>query len=994
MDVSILDEDSRKAMVQLSEHTADPRAVVHHIQDMLNHPEPDVVQRLISCLTHPIFRRRLVLVFGNTPYLSNVIRRWPEFLPKVDEKPDLLLENQQLKEKMLQTDRWDEAARLLRHHKMKWYFYIGSRDLTGEASLNEVVHTLSELADGTLEAGFCWLDKKLSSRFGQPMILLNNQPVRAGFVIIGMGKLGAHELNFSSDVDLIYLFDSGDGEVEKSCSLSIKAYYNRLGRDLIRLLGESTSDGQVFRIDLRLRPEGESGDLSLSCRSAELYYESWGRTWERAAMIKARPVAGDISLGNRFIKSLRPFVFRRYLDFAALDAIREMKRKIDRKITLAQDYHRNVKLGYGGIREIEFFVQSQQLIHGGKNPDLRHRSTLKIVDNLYTFGWLEKENALFLKEAYRFLRTLEHRLQIKDNQQLHSIPEESEAFEQLAKRMNYSNGSTLRNRLTQMTDGVHAIYQGLFYEAGQTLQTDNDSIIETLLECEPGEKVCLELLSQAGFNDPEQAGNLMGILRDGPRRSGLTELACGWYKRIAVPLLQEILQAPDQDMAIHHAETFLTALGHRVNYLALLLENPPVLKLLVRLFGASPLLSKYFVKHPELMDQLVTRDFFQHYRNHQTLSKDLSRLLEDQDNQEERFDIIRNFKNSESLRLGIRDLSGVAELTEVMSGLSILADVILLQVMQESLLEMEKRFGVPRWSDGEKIHRAPFVIVAMGKLGGKELNYSSDLDLIFIHGGQGDEQWTDGKRSLSNSQFFTRLGQKIITGITTLTRSGKLYELDMRLRPSGNSGALVISEKTFIKYQKNEAWVWEHQALSRARIVAGDSKLAKSLQHQIRQIVLESKDPETIRSEVFNMRQRMYEEKKPKPDWIDIKQSRGGIVDIEFLAQFFILAYAHHHPDIVHTNTTRALQAFKNVGLLDLNQCTLLEEAYGFFRLVENRLRLLHDRSENAIGPDPIIKEQLRRLCNLPENSDIVSILTEYFNSVFPIIQKFLDNPI
>lgn len=978
-----LPEDVHRALLEQADATADPQAAFHTIQAFAQNA-PDVWPHLRHALDDPVSRRRLIGALGNSPYLTHVLRRWPEVLSVLGGPlPNIPHENRQVMQKIAETTTWHEVARLLRAHKHRCFFQIGCMDLSGEASLLEVVRAISDLADGCLEAGYRWLDHRLAARHGRPMVYdKGGEAVPARFAILGMGKLGARELNFSSDVDLIYLFDAGQGEVEGACALPLKGYFNRLGRDLIRLLGESTAEGLVFRIDLRLRPEGESADLSLSLHAAELYYESWGQTWERSAMIKARPVAADRALGETFLACLQPFIYRRYLDFGALDAIREMKHKIDRKMAAAADYHRNLKLGYGGIREIEFFVQSQQLIHGGKDPSLRHRETLTTLANLHAAGWLKHETSGFLDHAYRFLRMLEHRLQIQHDQQVHSIPEDPVAFEQLSKRAGMAHGAQLRQRLTEITSRVHAIYHDLFFEAKETHQASHNPVVERLLACEPEMTTCKTLLQQAGFQNPAQADRALQVVRDGPVGRYLTEWMRGWYRRAAGPLLHAICQAPNQDMALAHTETFLTSLGHRVSYLALLLENPAVLQLLVRLFGSSVLLSRYFIKHPELMDRLVTQGFFQHYRNRGALTTDLANLLEEVKDAEERFNLIREFKHGETLRLGVRDLSRVAELTEVMAGLSALADVILARVLKDALKELEKRHGSPN---------VPFVMVAMGKLGGRELNYESDLDLIFLHGGSSvEEQWTDGKNPLSITLFFTRLGQRIITSITTLTRAGKLYELDMRLRPSGNSGALVTSVEAFLRYQKHDAWVWEHQALTRARVVAGDPVLADQLHQAMRLIVRQVRDTDALRQEVRHMRQRMFEEKKPDHGWVDIKQSRGGIVDIEFLTQFFLLAFSHHYPDIVHVNTAKALRACCEAGLLDGDAYATLEDAYGFFRLVENRLRLLHGRSENRIGPDPVVREQLRRLCDLPEERGVVTVLEAHFQRAFAIVRHFL----
>jgi glutamate-ammonia-ligase adenylyltransferase len=472
----------------------------------------------------------------------------------------------------------------------------------------------------------------------------------------------------------------------------------------------------------------------------------------------------------------------------------------------------------------------------------------------------------------------------------------------------------------------------------------------------------------------------MEMLREGPRRE-MTEPTRRWYKRIGTPWLGEILSAPDPDMALRHVESFLNGLGHRVSYLALLLENPPVLKLLTRLFGSSVLLSQFFMRHPELMDHLVARDFFQHYRNRAEMAHDLERILSDEPVREHRINIMREFKNSETLRMGVRDLSQAAEPPEVMAGLSSLAEVILARIMEDARLELVERHGEPG---------LPFVIVAMGKLGGRELNYASDLDLIFLHGDPGEIVQTDGSVPLGIGPFFSRLGQRIINSITTLTRTGKLYELDMRLRPSGNSGALVSALSTFLHYQREEAWTWEHQALTRARVVAGDPELAEQVRLGIHDILCRRRVVDEVRHEVAHMRERMLGEKTPPAGWIDIKQSRGGIVDIEFMSQFLLLSFAADHPSIVQSNTARALRACHQAGLISTAEHNTLEEVYSFLRLVENRLRLLHGRSENRIGPSPVVREQLRRLCDLPEGEDVVVKLQSFMDRSLSIVLSYL----
>ncbi|MBF0382271.1 MAG: bifunctional [glutamate--ammonia ligase]-adenylyl-L-tyrosine phosphorylase/[glutamate--ammonia-ligase] adenylyltransferase [Magnetococcales bacterium] len=989
-----LDEECKKAVYELANKTAHPTDVTKQIEQFCNShsDKPEHLSRLAKMLATEVYRKRLVFAFGNSPFLSQLIQKWPEFLEEPTKENPLVPSKEQLVDKILSSAfSRKEADCIIRLTKQRAYLGIGMRDLTKEATLLETVQSLSDLAESCLEAAYQWLDRWLSKQYGHPIISVPDQPDRpAKFTILGMGKLGGRELNFSSDIDLIYLYDDDSGMTDGSRSIPIKKYYSLLGRELIQFLGKSTAEGRAFRVDLRLRPEGESGDLAISTRSAEVYYESWGQTWERSAMIKARPVAGDIAVGEEFLKNIRPFVFRRFLDFAALDAIREMKRKIDRKLTAAQDYQRNVKLGYGGIREIEFFVQCQQLIHGGKIVELRNKETLVILQRLVEHDLLDRENATFLTEAYEFLRVVEHRLQIEWEKQTHSLPEDPGKFERVAKRAGFTTAKELKDKLTYYTDGVQKIYSNLFFDGEQNTSLAPDNNLTTLLNCNLESESARECLQKAGFQNLEHTKKLINILNEGPRGMALTEHDRQWYEKITVPLLGEILHAPDQDLALQHSESFLSRLGHRVSYLAMLVENPAILKLLVKLFGTSPLLSRFLIQHPELMDRLSFAGFFTKTVNKGELTSSLKELLQQSEDQESRFNSLREFKNTESLRLGIGDLSGTVELQEVMSGLSNLADVVLTQVLHDAWQELAQRHGNPFWEDEKGIHQAPFAIIAMGKLGGGELNYSSDLDLIFIHGGSGDNQMTDGSKPISNTIFFSRLGQRVITAISVMTESGKLYELDMRLRPSGQSGPLVTSLDSFINYQKKDAWVWEHQALTRARAVAGNHEFIQELNYTIKNIICQSRDINNLRKEVVEMRERMYKEKQPAKDYIDIKQSRGGIVDVEFLVQFLILAHAANTQKILQKNASKAIHSFRLTGLLDGDDCTVLEEAYYFYRLVENRLRLLHDQSINSIGPDIRVQRQLQRLCGLSEDENIISAINSRFAAVYPIYNKIL----
>ena len=992
-----LDADFIASLKQEALATAEPQRVERWLDDFFQRSASNQNQReRLRFWLRPAHKDKgLLTVLGNSPFLAHLCKKWPEFLDEHPGPKDYCVPSpMDLTKKILSCESWDAAATFLRKIKQEAYFIIGFKDLSGSASFEETVHALSDLAQSCLEAGYQWLDRTLSQRHGTPMIDVGHGLQRSRFVILGMGKLGARELNFSSDIDLIYLYEDDRGQTDGSAKLPIKSYYNRLGQDLIRLLSQTTGDGMVFRLDLRLRPEGETGDLTLSRRSAEIYYESWGQTWERSAMIKARPVAGDLNLGTEFLKNIEPFIFRRYLDFTALDAIREMKLKIDRKISRVADYNRNVKLGYGGIREIEFFVQSQQLIHGGKHPQLRHSQTLASLNHLAEHGLLAEETAKALAEAYLFLRTVEHRLQIELERQTHSLPEDPEAYEKVAKRMGFARRDELHEHLTRITHQVHGVYESLFFDGKPEKELQQDGgvaqkLLQSALHSPEGQR----LIQECGFTHPESASECIRVIRDGPRGIALTEHDRLWYGRVALVLLKGILQAPDPDLALHHMGDFLKALGHRVSYLAMLYENTALLNLLLRLFGTSGLLSHFLIRNPYLLDQMIAADFLADPGGKNELGLMLAQRLQQVGHAEDRFDAIRIFKNVEMLRIGIRDLSGLADSTETMFRISILAEIILEQIIKDAMTELVERHGEPQCTVASGQKRVPFAIIALGKLGGRELNYSSDLDLIFIHGGAGEQQWTNGSKSLSNETFFARLGQKIIFHITTLTRNGLLYELDMRLRPSGQSGPLVTSLEAFTHYHRHESWLWEHQALTRARFVAGDAELGASIQGVIRDIVSQPRQEAKVFAEVGEMRERIFKEKGPSGDGLDIKQSRGGIVDIEFFVQALVLAHGAKHPTILQSHCSRALHALGKANLLPGDTWKILQDAYSFFRLVENRLRLLHNRAQNRINTNPVELDRLAKLCDLADGAELKARLHETMIQVSNIVQSFFHPP-
>ncbi|MEO5364918.1 MAG: bifunctional [glutamate--ammonia ligase]-adenylyl-L-tyrosine phosphorylase/[glutamate--ammonia-ligase] adenylyltransferase [Magnetococcus sp. WYHC-3] len=988
-----------QALQEVVASTARPDTVWPWLEEFLHISVPEgeaaPARWLPELLADAQWGPRLVRGLGHSGFVARVARRWPDFLF------DLYRHGIQRPAQWYQPaldqglaavgDSSEGAQRVLRHIKQREYLRLCLLDFNGEMPVMQVTEALTALAEATLEGALSQCRRRLVARHGTPMLEAEASPPRpCAFVVLGMGKLGGRELNFSSDVDLIFLHEGDSGSTDGSRSISLKQFHVQLGRDLIQMIQTPTGDGFVFRVDMRLRPEGESGELSLSLGSAELYYEAFGRTWERAAMIKARPVAGDRELGERFLQRIRPFIYRRYLDFAALDAIHDMKRRIDDKVTRAEDYDRNVKLGRGGIREIEFIVQSMQLVHGGRREGLRCRPTLEALDHLVELGMVEASVRDRLRQAYLFLRTLEHRLQMAEEHQTHSLPAEAEERERVARRMGRGDWSTLEAEFRSQTDAVHLPYRNLFAQRRHAAESQHP-LVRRLLAHAPHHPEVLEALGELGLAQHDAAVELLRLLREGPALPGLPEGALQWYHKLAPGLLEEWISAPDPALAGAGCVSFLNRVGSRTHYLALLVENPPVLGLLMRLFGSSPYLSHFLNNHPELLDDLITHDLRVPFRDRGALGRELAQRMEQCPDEECRIFVLSDFKNREMLRLGVRDLAGLAEPQEVMAGLSALADVMLTQVMATALGDMEERHGSPRWTDASgQRHQAGFAIVAMGKLGGGEINYASDLDLLFVHGSAGDDQVTDGAHPLPNAQFFGRLGQRIVSRLSTFTKAGRLYELDMRLRPSGNSGPLVTSFEAFCHYQRHEAWTWEHQALTRARVVVGDADLSRRIREEIHAVLTRPRDRVALQNEVRDMRLRMFREKQPAPGTLDIKQGRGGIVDVEFLSQYLILAHAGDHPRLLQRHTGVALLTAADLGLLPRDEAEDLEEAYGFYRLVENRLRLIHGSPVNRIDDNPILLRQLARLCALPAHLGIHQALGERMERVYPVYCRLL----
>lgn len=841
-------------------------------------------------------------------------------------------------------------CKALRVYRQKEYLRIGARDLLGLSPVEEITRELSDLAAASLDSAVEFALSELKKVYGRPVCSGEDGPVKeAEFTVIGMGKLGGKELNFSSDIDIIYIYSSDRGETEgiagnEASRISLHAFFVKLSTMVNRLIGSVTEDGMVFRIDLDLRPEGRGGDMANSLRSAEIYYESWGQSWERAAMIKARAVAGSMALGEAFLTMIRPFVFRKYLDFTALEEIKSMKERIDLSLLRKNAEAIDVKLGAGGIREIEFFCQALQLIHGGRDLDIREKNTLKTIDRLLAKGYIKEDEALGLNQGYVFLRNLEHRIQIVEGRQTQAMPARAEELERLARMMGFKDtagklaSGLFLDAYRKTTASVHEVYRSLFYRAGG--KEEPEEVLE-LFSADITAEEAEARLERLGFKDPSTAWKNLSLLKTRPPFVRLSAKARMLLQRLAPGFVSLAAASPDPDRALAHLERFISSVGARTAFYSLLAENPPVCEELVRLFGTSVFLSRELIERPESLDMLLSKELALPYKRMAGFFDEFAEGLKRAEDYEERLDLLRRIKGLEIFRIGINGILGNLSTRQISAQITFLAEATLDTALKVSCQELARTHGEPRG--------ARFSVIGLGKLGGKELIYGSDLDIIFVYedGGAGS---TDGGRPISNQEFFIKLAQRTISALTLRTREGFAFNVDTRLRPSGGAGALVISKDALLKYHMEKTQVWERQAFTKARPVAGDLALGFDALKTLDDILYSKPLTPGNADEMLRIRKRMeLEIAKEGPDRYNVKTGRGGLVDIEFLAQALQLKYGGEKRGLRTLYTLKALLRLFKEGLLPEDEYLFLKEAYLFYRLLEMQLRIVHDRPEGYL---------------------------------------------
>ncbi|MBN1007946.1 bifunctional [glutamate--ammonia ligase]-adenylyl-L-tyrosine phosphorylase/[glutamate--ammonia-ligase] adenylyltransferase [Amphritea pacifica] len=922
-------------------------------------------------------QQALIRVLAGSDYVADQLSRHPRLLDDLSGSGDLFSAypantyQQRLERRLAEVDSEEQLHSVLRQFRQREMVRIIWRDLTRATDMRGTTADLSALADACIDQTLTWLYDDCCSKWGTPHSTpADGSPAQPQkLVVLGMGKLGAYELNLSSDIDLIFAYPEKGMTEGGRRVLANQDFFSRLGQKLIQALDSITADGFVFRTDMRLRPYGASGPLVCSFPAMEEYYQNQGRDWERYAMIKARVVGGDQCAGAELLQMLRPFVYRKYIDFSAFDSLRSMKEMINKEVR-RKGLHGNVKLGAGGIREVEFVAQAFQLIRGGRDPRLQQRELLNILPLLPETVGIPETAANELIEAYTFLRNTEHAIQAVADRQTQELPADQVGQARIAYSMGFDHWDSFlaelerqRDRVTRHFADVIAPTEAAPHSAGQAsdwLQLWNSEFDEA-----EGES----FFARHGLDDPQQARKAFNNLKSS--RSVQVMQAVGYQRLQAVlpKLMDEVVAVENSAETLERVLLLIQAVIRRSSYLVLLAENPGAMRQLVRLCSASAWFSETLARQPVLLDELIDQRSLYSPPSKEALQSDLRQQLLriPQEDEEQLMDTLRYFKSAHVLIVAASDITGVLPLMKVSDYLTWLAEVILEEVLEIAWRQLTEKHGVPLKASGVSCD-PDFIIVGYGKLGGIELSYGSDLDLVFVHDADAS-LFTPGHKPIANTVFFTRLGQKIIHILNTFTTGGHLYEVDMRLRPSGNSGLLVSSLKAFSEYQQKEAWTWEHQALVRARVIAGSESLRQRFEQVRAEVLSQPREQGELTDEVVKMREKMREHlgtaEKDAQALFNLKQDRGGIVDIEFIVQYSALAHSHRYPQLIeYTDNIRILDAMEQVGVIPADDAETLREAYKKYRSVGHR-QVLQNRS-GPVSPDELedCREAVIRIWN------------------------------
>ena len=912
-------------------------------------------------------RRLLDAIFGNSPFLTQCTAADPGFARELlTHGPDHAFARtmKELEAVRRQPIDGDRLGRLLRVTRRRAALTVAVADIASTWPLDRITRALSDFAEAALGCAAAHVLREAAAAGAFTLIDADEPERGSGLVILGMGKLGAHELNYSSDVDLIVLYDHEIIHSDRPDELQNQVV--RLTRNLVRLIDSRTADGYVLRTDLRLRPDPGATPLAVSVLAAETYYESLGQNWERAAMIKARPVAGDRQAGIEFLDRLRPYIWRKNLDFAAIQDIHSIKRQINahRGGSEIAVHGHNVKLGRGGIREIEFFAQTQQLIWGGREPTLRQANTIEALRALASAGRIADSTAEDLIGSYHFLRRVEHRLQMIDDEQTHTLPRDAEKVRELAVFLGYAGSEPFAADLLFHLRRVETHYAHLFEDApslsapggvtGNLVFTGGDPDPETI-----------RTIKSIGFGNPKAVDDAVRGWHHGRYRAIRTARARELLTELTPALLTTLAATPVPDDAFIRFDRFLSRLPAGVQLFAMFHSNRHLLALVAEIIGNAPRLAEHLSGRPSVLDSVLTADFFDPPPGPEELDEELDRLLARATGFEDVLDTARRWANDRKFQVGVQSLRRHLPPAGAAEALSNIADTALGRLLPRVESEFALKHG--------RFTGAGMAIIAMGKLGGRETTPASDLDLMFIYTAPAGTDASDGPRALSPAQYFARLSQRLINAVAAHTNEGRLYEVDMRLRPSGNAGPLASSFEAFVQYHDEAAWTWEHMALTRARVIAGPGELCSRINAVIADVLTRPRDPDKLLADVASMRARMDTEHHTEFIW-EVKHLRGGLVDVEFIAQYLQLRHAHAKPDITAANTLAALERLHQVGALDPAVAGDLIEALELWQGIQAMLHLTIEGRLRREGEADIPQGLREALARVGGASDLATL--------------------
>ena len=921
------------------------------------------IRRLMA--DHPMLRRLLEALADGSPYLWDLVCASPEriaaFLENDPERCFERILGDAERAVALATDE-REVMRVLRSMKADGALLIALCDLGGVWPVMRLVELQTRLAETAVAAAVDYLLADARRRGKLKLSEPGNAACGTGYIVLALGKMGGNELNYSSDIDLIVFYDPA----AVAPGIEPAALYVRITRSLVKLLQERTPDGYVFRIDLRLRPDPASTQIAISTAAAIDYYESRGQNWERAALIKARPCAGDRAAGDRLLAELAPFIWRKYLDFASVADIHAMKRQIHAyrgHDEIAVEGH-NIKLGRGGIREIEFFVQTQQLIAGGRHPQLRAKATLRTLDALREGGWIDAQAHAELGSAYHFLRAIENRLQMVLDEQTHSLPADRKGVDRFARFAGYSGHDEFAEALLAHLRNVQRHYANLFEHA----RSGGSHQPALIFSPEADNRETLDRLSAMGFRQPPEVSALVRRWRTPAYDALKGAFAREQLHQIIPELLHQFAGSANPDEAVIAFDRFLAALHGGGRLLSLLRQHPDLIALIGLVLGSAPRLADSLAQFPEVMDAVIDPSFFGALPEQSELGAALERSLSQAGSYEEFLDRIRIFAQEQMFLIGIRILSGTASADQAGEAFARLADVLIRSLHQAIDTSFAQQYG--------RIAEQQVAVLALGRLGGREMTSTSDLDLIVVYDFDSENPESCGTHPLYGAQYFSRLTQRLISALTAQTNYGVLYRVDMRLRPSGRSGPLATQLDGFASYQEHEAWTWEHMALTRARVVSGSARFVERVESVIRTVLCRRRDAEAIAADVLEMRKAIAAEKGDSNRW-DLKYAIGGLIDIEFIAQYLQLVHAWQVPELLDTCTARVLDKAWKLGVLATPDAEVLRAAVRLYHDLTQILRLCLPRAFDPATAAPGFVILLARAADVPDFATLDAFLSE-----------------